>query len=64
MTCIYQGDESHDQVVELREAAHCLAAFLDDEIGMDKTELTRLWSALKPFGFDRVKREVVQNRDG
>jgi len=49
---IYQGDETHHEVVELRESAHELAQFCE-ELGMDKLQLTRLWCALKPFGFDR-----------
>lgn len=36
-------------IIRLIEAAECLRKFLDDDIGMDKTELTMLRVALEPF---------------
>ena len=53
----YQGKESHAEVIELRDAAyclaHCLEQYIDDEMSMDKSELARLWVALAAFGYER-----------
>ena len=55
----YRGWET--EVDELLEASAGMAKFLEEEIGMDKTELTRLWCALKPFGFDRADCKRASN---
>ena len=54
--CPSEGRSSSTKIkilVDISQAAYELAKFLDDEIGMDKMELTNLWQHLARLGIHR-----------
>lgn len=52
---------SYKKYIKIIKEAHKLALFLDNDIGMDKPELTHLWQALGEIGIERSFQEKENN---